>query len=91
MKRVFEMSHRTFCVYIFECTDIFVLVKAFLDVVFVIISFCIYLIRIRRNCVFIKLSHYGCPYHIETSPLICRANKWTGFYMIGTSVTKDLN
>ena len=21
-------------------------------------------------------------YHIETSPLICRANQWTGFYMI---------
>ena len=25
-------------------------------------------------------------YHIETSPLICRANQWTSFYMIGTSV-----
>ena len=23
---------------------------------------------------------------METSPLICRANQWTGFYMIGTSV-----
>ena len=29
-------------------------------------------------------------YHIETSPLICRANEWTGFYMIGTSVMKEL-
>ena len=29
-------------------------------------------------------------YHKETSPLICRANKWTGFYTIGTSVTKEL-
>ena len=27
-------------------------------------------------------------YHIETSPLIWRANQWTGFYMIGTSVMK---
>ena len=33
--------------------------------------------------------HGGGPYHIETSPLICRANQWTGFYMIETSVVKD--
>ena len=37
-----------------------------------------------------KLFHNGCPYHIETSPLIYRANQWTGFYMIGTSVMKEL-
>ena len=24
------------------------------------------------------LFHDGCHYHIETSPLICRANQWTG-------------
>ena len=30
-------------------------------------------------------------YHIETSPLICTRNQWTGFYMIGTSVMKELN
>ena len=30
------------------------------------------------------------PYHIETSPLICSANEWTGFYMIRTSVMKEL-
>ena len=29
-------------------------------------------------------------YRIETSPLICRANQWTGYYMIGTSVMKEL-
>ena len=23
------------------------------------------------------------PYHIETSPLICSANQWTVFYMVG--------
>ena len=28
-------------------------------------------------------------YHIETSPLICSANQWTGFYIIGTSVMKE--
>ena len=31
------------------------------------------------------------PYHIVTSPLICRENQWTGFYMIGTSVMKELS
>ena len=30
-------------------------------------------------------------YHIETSPLICSANQWTGFYMITASVMKGLN
>ena len=29
-------------------------------------------------------------YHIETSPLICRANQWTCFYMITASVIKGL-
>ena len=24
------------------------------------------------------------------SPMICRANQWTGFYMIGTSIMKEL-
>ena len=28
-------------------------------------------------------------YHIETSPLICSPNQWTGFYMIGFSVMKE--
>ena len=27
---------------------------------------------------------------IETSPLIFSANQWTGFYMIGTVVMKEL-
>ena len=30
------------------------------------------------------------PYHIETGPLICNPNQWTGFYMVGTSVVKEL-
>ena len=29
-------------------------------------------------------------YQIETSSLICRVNQWTGFYMIGTFVMKEL-
>ena len=37
-----------------------------------------------------KLFHDGGFYHIETSPLTCKANQWTGFYMIGTSVMKEL-
>ena len=38
----------------------------------------------------VKLFRGGGPYHIETSPLICSANQWSGFYMIGTSVMKEL-
>ena len=34
--------------------------------------------------------HDGGWYHIETSPLICRANQWTGFYIISASVMKRL-
>ena len=34
--------------------------------------------------------HDGGLYHIETSPLICSANQWTGFYMISASVMKGL-
>ena len=29
-------------------------------------------------------------HHIETSQMKCRVNQWTGFYMIGTSVMKEL-
>ena len=36
------------------------------------------------------LFYHSGPYHIETSLLICRANQWTGVYMIGTSVMKEL-
>ena len=36
------------------------------------------------------LFHDGGPYHIEISPFICSANQRTGFYMIGTSVMKEL-
>ena len=39
------------------------------------------------NCNF---NSYWGPNHIETNPLICKANIWTGFYMIGTSVMKEL-
>ena len=33
--------------------------------------------------------HGGGSYDIETSPLICSANYWTGFYVIGTSFVKE--
>ena len=39
---------------------------------------------------FLELFHDGGRYHIENSPLICRANQWTGFYMISPSVVKEL-
>ena len=29
-------------------------------------------------------------YFMTKVPIICRANQWTGFYMIGTSVMKEL-
>ena len=35
--------------------------------------------------------HDGDPYHIAISQLICRPNLWTGFCMMGTSVTKKLS
>ena len=34
--------------------------------------------------------HKGGRYHIESSPLICSANQWTGFYMMMASVMKAL-
>ena len=37
------------------------------------------------------LFHHGGPYHIETSPLICSTNHWSGYYIIGTSVMKELS
>ena len=37
-----------------------------------------------------QLFHDRDPYGIETSPLICRANQWNGFYMIGISIMKEL-
>ena len=37
-----------------------------------------------------QLFHDRDPYHIETGLLICRANQWPGFYIIGTSVMEEL-
>ena len=36
------------------------------------------------------LSHNGGPYYIETSPLICLVNQWTGGCMTGTSVMNQV-
>ena len=38
----------------------------------------------------VSLTLDGGRYHIETSPLICSVNQWTGFYMITASVMKGL-
>ena len=38
----------------------------------------------RHSEHFALKSFDGGPYHIETSPLIWRANQWTGFYVIET-------
>ena len=37
-----------------------------------------------------QISMIGGLCHIEISPLICSANQWTAFYMIGTFVMKEL-
>ena len=42
---------------------------------------------IMSNELFYDEDHY----HIESSPLICRANQCTGFTVIGTLVMKELN
>ena len=39
---------------------------------------------------FSELFYDGGRYPIETGKLICRANQWTGFYMITPSVMKEL-
>ena len=39
---------------------------------------------------FLSIFHDGSSYHIETSPLVCCANQWTGFYMIGTPIKKEI-
>ena len=39
---------------------------------------------------YFELFHDKGPYHIETSPWICSASQWTGFYMVETSVMKEL-
>ena len=37
------------------------------------------------------LFHEGGRNHMEPSPLICRADQWTGFYLITASGMKELN
>ena len=47
-----------------------------------------------KNCLLAKVLqfiHDGGLYHIDTSRLISRTNQWTGFYMIGTAVMKELS
>ena len=51
--------------------------------------FCIQLDAFYLQCPY-QLFHDGGPYHVKTSPLICRENQWTGFCMMETSVMKEL-
>ena len=52
------------------------------------LSHCVHDFSIK---IFLMLIFHGRGlYHIETSPLICSANQWTSFYMITTSVIKEL-
>ena len=46
--------------------------------------------RSVRHAVFAELFYDGGRCHIKTSPLICKANQLTGFFMITASVTKEL-
>ena len=48
------------------------------------------MLELPFNCKLHWPFHDGGRYHIETSPLICSANQWTGFYMITASVMKGL-
>ena len=47
-------------------------------------------IQISLSVINTLLFHDGGRYHIETSPLICSANQWSGFYVITASVMKEL-
>ena len=45
----------------------------------------------RGNLIGMLILLDGCAYHIKTTPLlICTANQWNCFYMIGISVIKEL-
>ena len=44
----------------------------------------------KRKRFRVRLFHDIGPYRIKSSALICRANQWTGLYMIGTTVMKEL-
>ena len=58
--------------------------------------------RNKHKSIFFVLEHHGLSlfffcfddigsHHIETSPLICRANQRTGFYLIETSAMKEFS
>ena len=49
--------------------------------------FLVRLCNVPENVIFTSKKHRN---HKESSPLICSAIQWTGFYMIGTFVMKEL-
>ena len=59
-------------------------------ILFFILSFCSFFPRFFLSILRSVSFHDGGPYYIETSLLICPANNWTGFYIIRTSVMKEL-
>ena len=54
-----------------------------------LVCWCMYSYIIIIHCAIWLFQDRG-PYHIETSPLICSANQWNGFYMIMASVMNKL-
>ena len=46
--------------------------------------------RVLNTPLFNLTLNEGGPYHIENNPLTCSANQRTGFYIIRTSVIKEL-
>ena len=50
----------------------------------------ILILMLSFNVKYLYIFHGGVTFHIVTSSLICRANQWTGFYMIRTSVITEL-
>ena len=47
--------------------------------------------RDLKRFAYFKPFYDGGPSHLETSPLICSENQCSGFYMVGTSLMKELN
>ena len=71
------------------CTE--QLKSVFCSLVRVCILLYLVIYRVQQVQEFSETFQDGGRYHIETSPLICRSNQWTGFYMITASVLKELS
>ena len=74
------------CIFFTACLFKQIWHKGF-TIVFIFIS---YAFPVYHRTQFFALTLSRGRYHIETSPLICSANQWTGFYMITASVLNGL-